>query len=311
MVIAGMATLAYLGTAYAVDSEQIAAAVQRLGWLGCGLVLTLSCANYAIRFQRWQSFMARLGYQFPFGRHLLYYLSGFAFTVTPAKAGEAVRSLYLHAYGVPYSQSIAALFVERLQDLLAMGLLASLVVAGRPAYLPLVGSALLLVLTLLAIASRDTSPAALERLGRALPQRRFVALLTAGARLLRTSNSLLQPRLLVTGTATSVAAWSAEGLGYFLICRGLHIDISLLGAMGVYALAVLAGSAAFFLPAGLGGMELVMTSLLVAQGEPVRVALAATLLCRLATLWFAVLIGMAAATVVELGPQSPRLEPAP
>ena len=59
----------------------------------------------------------------------LYYLSGFAFTVSPAKAGEAVRSLYLRSYGVTYSQSIAALFVERLQDLLAMVLLASLIMS--------------------------------------------------------------------------------------------------------------------------------------------------------------------------------------
>jgi uncharacterized membrane protein YbhN (UPF0104 family) len=81
--------------------------------------------------------------------------------------------------------------------------------------------------------------------------------------------------------------------------------------LGIYALAVLAGSAAFFLPAGLGGMELVMTTLLVAQGAPLPVAVVATLLCRIATLWFAVLIGMAAALTVEMGPQRALLEPAP
>jgi glycosyltransferase 2 family protein len=311
IVIAGLATLAYLGAACALDSARIVAAVQQLDWFGCGLVLALSGANYAIRFQRWQRFMTRLGHRLPFGRQLLYYLSGFAFTVSPAKAGEAVRSLYLRGYGVTYSQSIAALFVERLQDLLAMVLLASLVVSNRPAYRPLVGGALLLVLAMHVLASRGPLPAALERLRSAFRQRRVVALLTAGANLLRSSRSLLQPRLLALGTAASVAAWGAEGLGYFLICRGLHIDVSLRGAVGIYALAVLAGTAAFFLPAGLGGMELVMTTLLVAQGAPLRLALAATLLCRLTTLWFAVLIGMAAATVVEMGPQRARMEAAP
>jgi uncharacterized protein (TIRG00374 family) len=96
-----------------------------------------------------------------------------------------------------------------------------------------------------------------------------------------------------------------------LICQALHSHLPVLSALGIYALAVLAGSAAFFLPAGLGGMELVMTTLLVAQGAPLRVAVVATLLCRIATLWFAVLIGMAAALTVEMGAQRALLEPAP
>jgi uncharacterized membrane protein YbhN (UPF0104 family) len=58
-------------------------------------------------------------------------------------------------------------------------------------------------------------------------------------------------------------------------------------------------------------MELVMTTLLVAQGAPLRVAVVATLLCRIATLWFAVLIGMAAALTVEMGAQRAVLEPVP
>jgi uncharacterized protein (TIRG00374 family) len=309
IIIAALATLIYLGTAFAVDSARLLAAVEQLDWVGCGLVLALSLANYLIRFQRWQVFVARLGHVLPFGRHLLYYLSGFAFTVSPAKAGEAVRSLYLRGYGVTYSQSMAALFVERLQDLLAMTLLASLVVLDRPAYRPLVGGALLLVIALVIAASRNPLPALLERLSRALSRRRRVAaLLAAMATLLRSSRSLLQPRLLLLGTAVGIVSWGAEGLGYYLICRGLHIDVSLLVAVGIYALAVLAGSAAFFLPAGLGGMELVMTTLLVAQGASLSGSLVATLLCRVATLWFAVVIGMSAAAVVEMGPDRARLE---
>ena len=61
-------------------------------------------------------------------------LAGFTLTVTPGKAGEAVRSLYLHQYGVSYAQSLAALFVERLLDVLAMSLLALLILLARPEY---------------------------------------------------------------------------------------------------------------------------------------------------------------------------------
>lgn len=311
IAIAALATLIYLAGAFAVDSARILAAIDQLAWLGCGLVLALSGANYAVRFERWRTFLSRLGHELPFGRHLLYYLSGFAFTVSPAKAGEAVRSLYLRGYGVTYSQSIAALFVERLQDLLAMVLLASLIVSDRPAYRPLVVGALILVLALVWTATIKTLPAILERLSGRFQSARIVRLLSAIANLLRSSRALLQPRLLLLGTVAGMVSWAAEGLGFYLICQGLHVEVPLLSAIGIYALAVLAGSAAFFLPAGLGGMELVMTTLLVAQGAPLRAALVATLLCRIATLWFAVLIGMAAAVTVEMGPKRARLEPAP
>jgi uncharacterized protein (TIRG00374 family) len=94
-------------------------------------------------------------------------------------------------------------------------------------------------------------------------------------------------------------SWGAEGLGLFLICQGLHLNVAAPTAIGIYAIASLAGSAAFFLPAGIGGMEIVMTTLLIAHGASLRTAVIATLLCRIATLWFAVLIGVTASAIVE------------
>lgn len=311
ITIAALATLVYIGAGFAVDSHSILAATAQLGLLGCGLVLMLSLINYWIRFQRWQLFVRKLGHEIPMARHLLYYLSGFAFTVSPAKAGEAVRSLYLRPYGVAYGDSIAALFVERLQDVLAMALLASLIVLDRAAYRPLVGGALLLVLLTLAVVSFGSLPSLLDSWRPHFAASRVASLLEAASNLLRSSRALLGPKMLIGATAIGVLSWGGEGLGFYLICQGLHIDVSVLVAIGIYALAVLAGSAAFFLPAGIGGMEFVMTTLLIAHGAPLRVAVIATLLCRVATLWLAVLIGIAAATIVELRPHSQTLPSAP
>jgi glycosyltransferase 2 family protein len=301
ITFAALATIAYIGAGIAVDAPRVREAILALGWLGCSLVFGLSVANYVIRFQRWQMFLTRLGHRLPVFQHLLVYLSGFAFTVSPAKAGEAVRSIYLREHGVSYSESIAALFVERLQDLLAMTLLASLVVMDKPAYRPLVAGALLIVVVLLVATSRPSLPLLLERIAaRYFKGPRLTGAFAAGAKLLRSSALLLKPRLLLIGTFVGVLSWGGEGLGFFLICHGLAIDVSLLAAVGVYALAVLAGTATFFLPAGIGGTEVVMTALLVSHGAELRTAVIATLLCRVATLWFAVVIGIGAAIAVEL-----------
>ena len=119
------------------------------------------------------------------------------------------------------------------------------------------------------------------------------------AQLLRSSRTLLSPRLLSVGLALGLVAWGVEGIGLYWICEGLGIDSSLTTATGIYGIAVLAGGAAFFMPGGIGGMEVAMPALLVAQGVPLATAVIAMLLCRLATLWFAVVLGLIAATVLE------------
>jgi glycosyltransferase 2 family protein len=300
----------YVAGALLADAGRLADALRQLGWAGCAAVLGLSAANYLLRFGRWQYYLAKMGRSLPAGRHLLVYLSGFAFTVSPAKAGEAVRSLYLRDQGVTYSESIAALFVERLLDLFAIVALAGIIVIDRAAYRPLLlATAALLTVVLVAVCQRFL-PLWVERFAARAP-RRAARPLGALANLLRSSRSLLRPRPLLFGIAIGLMAWTAEGVGFRFICQGLHIDGSVGTFIGIYALAVLAGSAAFFLPAGIGGMEIVMTTLLVEQGAALRVAIVATLLCRLATLWFAVILGVGAAARIELSDRQLRPRVAP
>jgi uncharacterized membrane protein YbhN (UPF0104 family) len=54
-----------------------------------------------------------------------------------------------------------------------------------------------------------------------------------------------------------------------------------------------------------------MTTLLVAAGAPLGAALVATVLCRIATLWLAVLIGVAASWIIEFRPAPRPVRTAP
>jgi uncharacterized protein (TIRG00374 family) len=307
VILAALGAAAYVGGAIAVDSGRLRDALSKLGLAGCGLVLALSLLNYFVRFGRWHTYIGQLGRSLPIWPHLSCYLSGLAFTVSPGKMGEAVRSVYLHKYGVPYAESIATLLVERLLDLLTIVLLASLIALDHPRFRPLVVGVLLIALFALAMVTRAVVPNWIERLKRQASRQRVIRLLTVAISLMRSSRHLLQLHLLLFGFAVGLLAWGAEGIGFYLVCQGLHIPIDVAAAVGVYALAVLAGSAAFFLPAGLGGVEIVMTTLLIEFGAPARLALIATLVCRLATLWFAVILGVVATAVVELRGQSMRL----
>jgi uncharacterized protein (TIRG00374 family) len=70
-------------------------------------------------------------------------------------------------------------------------------------------------------------------------------------------------------------------------------DIGVVAALFIYAFSMLVGAISF-LPGGIGGAEVTMTALLMLNGMDNAGAVAATLLIRLATLWFAVLLGLLA-----------------
>ena len=91
----------------------------------------------------------------------------------------------------------------------------------------------------------------------------------------------------------SVVAWGAEAIAFYWVLDWLGAEITLSFAIFVYALSMLVGALSF-LPGGLGSAEAVMISLLVLKGMSTPDAIAATVFIRLATLWFAVLIGLVA-----------------
>jgi uncharacterized protein (TIRG00374 family) len=205
----------------------------------------------------------------------------------------------MRTHGVTYAESIGTLFVERLLDLVAIVILASLVAYDNPTYRPLLLGIALAALLLVMIVGHPMLPRLLERLSARYHSPRMAKALNAGHNLLLSSRRLLSPAPLLFGISLGLVAWGAEGLGFYFICQSMQLNIDLHTSIGIYSLAALAGSAAIFLPGGIGGMEIVMTALLTAHGAPLSAALIATLLCRLATLWFAVVIGLATTALLE------------
>jgi len=293
----GLAALLYLGFVLFADREAVFAALRRVGLPTLIAIFALSLVNYLLRFWRWQRYIAAFGHVLPWWRHFLYYLAGFTLTVTPGKAGEAVRSLYLHQYGVTYAQSLAALFVERLLDVLAMSLLALLILLARPDYAWLVAIAWGVTLGLGWLVTRPWLPEQLRVWGRG---HRYGQQFGQLARLLDSAAVLLRPGYLLFGLSLGVLSWGLEGLSLYLIAQEVGVGVSLEMGIGIYAIAVLAGALSF-LPGGLGSTEAVMGVLLVAFGADSASAVAITLLCRIATLWFAVALGGVAVGVLGVG----------
>jgi uncharacterized protein (TIRG00374 family) len=296
-VAAGVAI--YLGSIILGDREQILAAIGRIGPVGWTMILLLSVTNYLFRFLRWHWYIAELGTRVPLARHFCIYLAAFAFATSPGKAGEAVRSIYLLPHGVRMSNSLAAFLVERYMDLVAILILAMLAAvqfeesrwvvvlaaaASAGLYAVYRGTWVLHVLDAL---SRSMGWALIRKVARGIHAFQ------------RDAGVLLRGRIFFAALAVGLAAWTAEGVGFFATLRYLGMDAPVTLLVGIYSISILAGALSF-IPGGIGSTEAVMGVLLLVIGTDTATAVAATIMCRLATLWFAVLVGMACLAVLEL-----------
>lgn len=285
-----IAVVLYIAFLAVGDRDAIGKALARFGLWELSLVFGLSLVNYGLRFVRWQWYFAKLGHRLPVPSNLAYYLAGFAFTTTPGKAGEAVRSLYLRAHKVSYLDSLSALFAERFVDMLAILSLAALVAFHFQDYrwLVIVPGAFILAAFLV----MQYEPALLwlqRRFDRYLAGR-FKTLTDNLFNLIRTSALLLRSKPLYSGFLLGVLAWGAEGLAFYYILVFLDVEITLAVGVGIYAISILAGAVSF-IPGGLGSTELVMGLLLLLIGVDASSAMVAIVVCRIATLWFAVALG--------------------
>lgn len=256
-------------------------------------LVALSLCSYGARFLRWHGFLGRLGCRVPARRSLEIYLSGFAMTLTPGKAGELIRSVYLRQCGVGYPESIGAFIAERLLDLFAVGVLASLMLGAVPdQQSPIWGVLAVCVGFVLIFRLR-----LLDFMTVRLRRKSFGVQGAAGVDVVK---FLFFDVRVVGAAALSILAWAAQGLSLYLIVHSLGYDLSILGVIGIYCMSILAGAASF-IPGGLGATELAILYALRTVGLEVGDATAASLVSRGVTLWLAVVVGVIATGRIALG----------
>ncbi len=281
--------------------NQIRVTLAEFHGVAFAVALGLACLNYLLRFCKWQYYLARLGIAgIPWLDSLLVYLTGFVLTITPGKVGEVFKSAVLaKTHGIPVARTAPIVVADRLTDALGVVLLIVLGSASFAGGLPwAIAGGVAVAIGLVLIAWRPPSDWLLARLeqtggrpARLVPQLR--AALTS-LRIVAGPSALLIP------TVLSVIAWGLEGLALYVLLRGFNQHVPLPLAVFFYSTATLAG-ALVPIPGGLGLVEgMLREALLRLGGVAEGAATAAMILVRLATLWWAVVVGFLALLLLRL-----------
>ncbi|NOU00873.1 MAG: flippase-like domain-containing protein [Gallionella sp.] len=278
----------------------------RVGFIGIFIALALSLVNYGLRFVRWQKFLALLGHKISFRESLRIYIAGFGLTILPGKAGEAIRGLFLKHHGVTYPESLAAFFSEHFSNLISMLMLVALGLWVYPQAQVVVAILASVILVVLVVLQQTRWLKTLEMFVQDRIPNRFGALVGHSIEIVLHSGRCFRFPMLLLGIALGLVAWGAEGVAFYYIMHTLGSDISLQVALFIYAFSMLVGAISF-LPGGLGGTEATMVTLLIMNNVAQPQAVAATVIIRLATLWFAVGLGVISLVSIERKSRSVQL----
>jgi len=285
----------FVGLALLGDLRAVSQSLLNFRWEYFLVAIGFTLLNYLLRFLKWHFYLGQVGIRgFSWPQSLRLFVAGFPLAVTPGKIGEALKGVWLNkTCKLPVGRGVSVVLAERISDGLAVMMLSILGVIAYPQYWPvfaLIFGGLLAIVIL-----SQFRPAALWLLGigERLP---LVNRFTHGLReFYEGSFSLCRPGAVLLAVLLGAVSWLGEGIGFYFILLGLGLPPSqelLATAIFVLAFSTAVGAASA-MPGGLGAAEISIAGMLalVLRETPV-VATSATLLIRLATLWFGVALGL-------------------
>jgi uncharacterized protein (TIRG00374 family) len=288
-----LSIIGYLLVTAWVGWHEVLQAVFLVGFKGIIIALILSLFNYSLRFLRWQGYLKVLKAHLNWVTSLWIYMSGFALTTTPGKSGEAIRSFFLKDYGMPYRESLGAFFSERASDLIAVLFLSAFGLWHYWEAKPIIIIVGFVVASIIFIVQQRSWLLKLEKMAKRLLPDRFAHLVEFGIEMVLAFRKCFSVRLLLYGSFLGIIAWAAEGVALYYLLLLMNIDIGLGTTIFIYAFSLLIGAISF-MPGGLGGAEVTMIKLLTLYEVPLSMAVAVTIIIRLTTLWFSVVLGLIA-----------------
>ncbi len=254
------------------------------------VILILAPLNYFFRYIKWNYYLGIVNVEVPPKINRAIFISGLSMTITPAKAGELLKSYLLKEYnGTEISVTSPIIIAERITDAISMIILASI---GSLAYQH---GQYILIFTMLAIVLGISSlyfDKLFELINSLLSKIKYFnkisKLLTEFQ---QNAKKLFGLRSLFVAIGLGLVSWGFEGFVVYLSLQALGGDLSILGSIFVVSFSSILGAVSF-LPGGLGVAEGSIMGILIFLGVSRDLSAATTLITRFSTLWLGVVLGV-------------------
>ena len=250
-----------------------------------------------VRVLRWHFFLKRITTKVPFVRSSLYFISGFAFMLSPARVGEMLRSpLIKRDYDIPIAKTAPIVLVERFYDLLAI----TIIIATGILFTTINKSVALIpigviILILVIIRNKSTINKILKKLSRIKFIDKLIPSLDESYEVIY---MLMKPKYFTAGLGASLGVAMLEVTGAYMFILGMSSAINFQDLVVLYH-SVGFAAATSMLPAGIGIFEGGLVGLFVLYKIEYEVAFAVTVLIRIVSTGLFTAIGLVALRLVS------------
>jgi uncharacterized protein (TIRG00374 family) len=275
-------------------------ALARIGVAQFLFLCLLAGMHYLVRALRWHMLVRSAGVRTTLLRNALHFFGGFAMTATPGRLGELIRLRWLSRdTGESFGRLLPIALADRAIELASMVLLIATALAATRLGTGAVWGPIVMGLILVWIFCRPRLLEAIITGTWKLIGRRYSRLFVRLRRLTRRLTPFMDLKVFLPALAIGIVGWFLEGLAFWFLLHWLEVPISLATATAIFLVAILSGALSG-LPGGFGGTEATAVALLLLQGVSTDLAILAIALIRIATLWFAVAIGLLVFPVAEM-----------
>ena len=290
--------LLYLSLSLYANINDVIIAIKQFRWIYIILLFGLSYLTFFTRFLKWEYYLRLLDIKISKSDSYQIFMSSLIMSVTPGKVGDLIKSYMVKKrYDIPVSQTAPIIFAERITEFISLLIIA---LAGiyfyEDAKLTVI---LLLALILFAVtlifSNKKSSDYLLLKVTNYRMINKHIENISV---VLENSRQMLQPSPLIKMILLSLISWIFEGFGFYLILVQFGIAVSVDWSFFIYTFSIIMGSISM-IPGGLGVTEGSITYLLIESGATRNIAVAVALIFRIATLWFAVLIGIVSLSLYQ------------
>ena len=254
------------------------------------LILLLVSAGFVPLIIRWNFLLKNCEIDIPLTKSILVYLSGLAFEITPGHIGVLMKSQILKtSSNIPRTKTVPIVLLEKVYDLIG-AILASamgIIILGLDFYLIII-AILVLTIVFFIIYYRPASKLFLKRITKTKFFSKYVENISEFDKIVQKSTSVKVATICILLTVTYWFIISTA-VYYTLIAFDVNI-LDYLKVLAIYATSALLGAVSF-VPGGVGIAEGTIAGLLTLEGIDISVALVLSVVIRIFTFWFGVVIG--------------------
>lgn len=279
------------------DFEKVVSSIKEIDKQKLSIAIGILIVTIGLKTVRWHFFLRRVTTQIPLKQSILYYLAGYAFILSPGRAGEIIRSPFIKRdYGISISKTAPIVLVERFYDMLAITLIIGIGLIFSDFNKTIIVLPIGFVIAMcLIIRNRTACSKTLIKISKIKIFSKWIPNVDESFEVIF---SLMKTRFFLTGMIVSIVNCILEATAVYLLILGLGENINFVNLVVLFHTTGFAANASL-IPGGLGVLEGGLIGLLVLYKIKYEIALSVTILFRLLSTGMFSVIGLISLRIIS------------